>query len=126
MKIKIYGTIILHVVLYGFETCSLTSREDRRLKMFENRGLRRIFGLKKDKVTGGWRKLHNEELHNLYRMPNLIRMMKSRKMNWARLVARVEAKRSTYRVLVGKTVGKRPLGRHRRSWEDNIKLMLEK
>jgi hypothetical protein len=90
--------------------------------VFENRGLRRIFELKRVKVTGGWKKLHNEELHNLYSLPNIIRMMKSRKMKWAWLVARMEAKRNTYRVSVGKTVGKRPLGRHRRSWEDNIKL----
>jgi hypothetical protein len=82
VKIRIYTTIILPVVLYGCETWSLTSREEhtRRLRDFENRVLRRIFGLKRDQVTGGWRKLYNEELYNLYSSPSIIRMIKSRRM----------------------------------------------
>jgi hypothetical protein len=76
IKIRIYKTITLPVVLYGCETWSLTLREEHRLRMFENRALRRIFGPKRDEVTGDWRKLHNEELHNLYSWPNIIRMIK--------------------------------------------------
>jgi hypothetical protein len=79
--------------------------------VFENRVLRRIFGPKRDEVTGDWRKLHKEELHNLYSSPNLIRMDKSRRMRWAGHVARIEEKRKAYRVLVGKPEGKRSLGR---------------
>jgi hypothetical protein len=75
-KINTCKTIILPVVLYGYETWSLTLREERRLRMFENRVLRRIFGLKRDEVTGGWRKLYNEELHNLYSSTNILRMIK--------------------------------------------------
>jgi hypothetical protein len=80
LKIKIYRTIILLVVLYGCETWSLTLREERRLKAFRNRVLRRIFGTKRDDVTGEWRKLHYEELHNLYSSPNIVRVIKSRRM----------------------------------------------
>jgi hypothetical protein len=86
--------------------------------------LRRIFGPKRDEVTGGFRKLHNEELHNLYSSPSLIRMIKSRKMRWAGHVARMRAKRNTYRILVGNSEGKRPLGRPRHRWVDNIKMDL--
>jgi hypothetical protein len=84
------------------------------LRMFENRVLRRIFGPKRDEVTGDWRKLHNEELHSLYSSPNIIRMIKSRRMRWAGHVAQMAAKRNAYRILVGKPEGKRPLGRPRR------------
>jgi hypothetical protein len=91
-----------------------------RLRMFENRVLRRISGPKRDEVKGGWRKLHNEELHKLYSSPNIIRTIKSRRMRWAGHVARMG--RSSYRILVGKTEGKRPLGRPRRRWVDNIKV----
>jgi hypothetical protein len=77
-----------------------------------------------DEVTGDWRKLHNEELHNLYSSPNIIRMIKSRRMRWAGHVARMEAPRTAYRILVGKAEGKRPLGRPRRRWVDNIKIDL--
>jgi hypothetical protein len=80
VKIKIYKTIILPVVLYGCETLSLTLREEHRLRIFENRVLRRIFGLKRDEVTGGWRKLHNEELHDLYSSPSIVRVIKARRM----------------------------------------------
>jgi hypothetical protein len=88
--------------------------------MFENRVLRRIFEPKRDRVMGGWRKLHNEELHNLHSSPSIIRIIKSRRMKWAGHVARLGEKRNVYRLLVGKPEGKRPLGRPRRKWIDNI------
>ena len=90
------------VVLYGCETWSLTLREERRLRIFENRVLRRTFGSKRDEVTGGWRKLHNEELNDLYPSPNIVRVIKSRRMKWAGHVARMGERREAYRVLVGK------------------------
>jgi hypothetical protein len=105
-------SIILPVVLYGCGTWSLTLREEHRLRVFENRVLRRIFGPKRDEVTGYWRKLHNEELHNFYSLPN--RMMKSRRMRWAGHVVRMGEKRDAYRILMGKPEGKRPLERPRR------------
>jgi hypothetical protein len=86
--------------------------------------LRRIFGPKRDGVTGRWRKLHNEELHNLYSSPSIIRIIKSRRMRWAGHMARMGEKRNMYRLLVGKPEGKRPLGRPRRKWIDNIKMDL--
>jgi hypothetical protein len=86
--------------------------------------LRRIFGSKRDGVTGGWGKLHNEELHNLYTSPSIIRIIKSRRMRWAGHVARMGEKGDVYRLLVGKPEGKRPLGRPRRGWIDNIKMDL--
>jgi hypothetical protein len=89
LKIRIYKTIILPVVLYGCETWSLTVREEHRLRVFENRVLRRIFGPKTDEVTGEWRKLHNEELRDLYSSPSIIRIIKSRRMKWAGHVARM-------------------------------------
>ena len=125
LKIKIYRTIILPVVLYGCETWSLTMREERRLRVFENRVLRRVFGPKRDEVTGEWRKLHNEELRDLYSLPNIVRVVKSRRMRWAGHVARMGEGRGVHRVLVGKPEGKRPLGRPRLSWEDNIKMNLK-
>jgi hypothetical protein len=88
--------------------------------VFENRVLRRIFGPKRDDVAGDWRKLHNEELHNLYSSPNIIRMTKSRRMRWAGHVARMGETRNAYRNLVGKPKGNTPLGRPRRRWVDNI------
>jgi hypothetical protein len=88
--------------------------------VFENRVLRRIFGPKRDKVTGEWRKLHNEELHNLYSSLDIIRQVKSRRMRWAGHVARMGEERKLYKVLVGKPKGKRPLGRPRRTWEEGI------
>jgi hypothetical protein len=103
---------------------TLTVREEYRLRVFENRVLRRIFEPKRDGVTGGWRKLHNEELHNLYTSPSIIRIIKSRRMRWAEHVARMGERRNVYRLLVGKPEGKRPLGRPRRRWIDNIKMDL--
>jgi hypothetical protein len=90
----------------------------------ENRVLRRTFGPKTDEVTGGWRKLHNEELHNLHCSPSIIRMNKSRRMRWAGHVASMEAKRNAYMILMRKPEGNRPLGRPRRRWEGNIKRYL--
>ena len=87
--------------------------------------LRRIFAPKRDEVTGEWRKLHNEELNDLYCPPNIVRVIKSRRMRWARNVARMGERSGVYRVLVGKPEGKRPLGRSRRRWEDNIKMDLQ-
>jgi hypothetical protein len=113
VKVKIYKTIILPVVLYGCETWSLTLREEHRLKVFENTVLRRIFGPKRDEVTGEWRKLHNEELHNLYSSPDIIGRVKSRRMRLAWHVARMGEERKVYKVLVRKPEGKRPLGRPR-------------
>ena len=117
--------VILPVVLYGCETWSLTLREEHRLRVFENRVLRRIFGPKRDGVTGEWRKLHNEELNYLYCSPNIVRVIKSRRMRWAGHMARMEKGRVVHNVLVGKPEGKRLLGRPRRRWEDNIKMDLE-
>ena len=117
MKINIYRTIILPVVLYGCETWSLTLREERRL--------RRIFGSKRDAVTGEWRKLHNEELNDLYCSPNIVRVIKWRTMGWAVHVEHVEEGRGVHRVLVKKQERKRPLGRPRRRWNDNIKIYIQ-
>ena len=125
LKIKICRTIILPVVVYGCETWSLTLRERRRLKVFENRVLSRIFVPKRDEITGEWRKPHNEELNNLYSSPNIVRVIKSRRMRWAGHVARTGERKGLYRVFVGKTEGKRPLGRPRHRWEDNIKIDLQ-
>jgi hypothetical protein len=124
-KIKIYRTIILPTVLYGCETWSLILREEHRLRVVENRVLRRIFGPKRDEVTGEWRRLHNEELNDLYSSPNTIRVIKSRRMRWAGHVARMGEGRGAHRVLVGRPEGRRPLGRPRRRWEDNIKMDLQ-
>ena len=87
--------------------------------------MRRIFGPKRDGVTGQWRKLHNEELKDLYCSPNIVRVIKSRRIRWAGHVARMEKGRGVHKVLVGKPEGKRPLGRPRYRWEDNIKMDLE-
>jgi hypothetical protein len=102
----------------------MTLREEHRLRVFENRVLRRIFGPNRDEVTGDWRKLHNEELYNLYSSPSIIRMIKSRQIRWTLHVARMEEKRNAYRILVGMPEGKRPLARPRRRWVDNIKMGL--
>ena len=109
------------VVSYGCETWSLTLREERKLRVFENMVLRRIFGPRRDEVTVEWRRLHNEDLNDLYCSPNIVRVIKSRRMRWAGHVARMGEERGVYRVLVGKPDGKRPLGRPRRRWVDNIR-----
>jgi len=113
LRIKMCRTIILSVVLYGCETWSLTLREEHRLRVFENRVLRRLFGPKRDGVKGEWRKLHNEELNDLYSSPDIVRVIKSRRTRWAGHVVRVGEGRGVYRVLMGKPEGKRPLGRPR-------------
>jgi hypothetical protein len=92
--------------------------------VFENRVLRKIFGPKRDEVTGQWRKLHSEELHNLYSTPDIIRQVKSRRMRWAGHVARMGEESKVYNVLVGKPEGKRPLGRPRHRWEDGVRMDL--
>ena len=93
--------------------------------MFENRVLRKVFGPKRDEMTGEWRKLHNEELNDLYSLPNIVRVVKSRQMRCAGHVARTGEDRGVHRVLVGKPEGKRSLGRPRHRWEDNIKMDLQ-
>jgi len=108
--------------LYGCETWSLILREERRLRVFENRMLRRIFGPKRDEITGEWRKLHNEKLNDLYCSPNIVRVIKSRRKRWAGHVACMGEGRGVCRVLVRKPEGKRPLGRPRRRRENNIKM----
>ena len=125
LKIKIYRTIILPVVLYGCKAWSLTLREERRLRVFENRVLRKVYGPKRDEVTVEWKRLHNEELNDLYSLPHIVRVVKSRRMRWAGHVARMGDDRGVHRVLVGKPEGKRPLGRPRRRWEDNIKMDIQ-
>jgi hypothetical protein len=116
---------ILPVVLYGCENWSLTLREERRLRVFENRVLRRIFGPKRDEVLGEWRKLHNEEHHDLYSSPTIVGVIKSRRRRWTGHVARMGEWRGEYGVLVGKPEGKRPLRRPRCRWEANIKMDLQ-
>jgi hypothetical protein len=123
IKVKIYKTIILPVVLHGCEIWSLTLKKEHRLRVFENRVLRRISGPKRDEVTGEWRKLHNE-LHILYSSPNIIRQIKSRRMRWTGHVARMGKERNVYRVWMGKPEGKRPLERPRHRWEDGIRMDL--
>jgi len=124
LKIKIYRTIILPVVLYGCETWSLTLREERKLRVFENMVLR-IFGPRRDEVTGDWRRLHNEELNDLNSSPNIVRVITSRRMRWAGHVARMGEETGMYRILLGKPDGRRPLGRPRRRWVDNIRMDLQ-
>ena len=100
-------------------------RDERRLRAFENRVLWRIFGPKWDEVKGEWRKLHNEELHGLYSSPNIVRVIKSRRMRWAEHVAHMGERRGVCRMLVGKLEGKRSFGRPMRRWKYNIKLDLQ-
>jgi hypothetical protein len=114
-------SIILPVLLYGCETWSLKLREEHRLRVFENRVLRRIFRPKRDKVKGGWKKLHKEEFHNLCSSLHIIRMIKSRRMRWLGHVVHMGEIRNSYKILVGKPERKRPL---RRPKEENIKMDL--
>jgi hypothetical protein len=115
-KITVYRTVVLPVVFYGCETWSLTLREEQRLRVFENRVPKR------DEATGEWRRLHYEELNDLYSPPNIIRVIKSRRLRWAGHVARMGEERGAYRILVGRPEGRRPLGRPRCRWKDNIKM----
>jgi hypothetical protein len=112
------------VVTYGCGTWSLTSREEHRLREFANRALRRIFESKRDEVQEVGKKLHNEELHGLYSSPSIIRMIKARRIRWAGHVARVREVRGAYNIFVGRPEERRPLGRPRHRWEDNIKMDL--
>ena len=112
------------IVLYGCETWSLTLREQSKLRLFEKMVLRGIFGPRTDEITGDWRRLHKEELNDLYSSPNIVRVIKSRRMRWAGHVARMGEERVVYRFLVGKPEGRRPLGRPRRRWVDNIRMDL--
>ena len=122
-KILWYLSERLSVVLYGCETWPLTMREERKLRVFENKVLRRIFGPRRNEVTGEWRRLHNEGLNDLYSSPNIVRVIKSRRMRWAGHVVRMGEERGVYRVLVGKPEGRRPLGRPRNRWVDKIRLI---
>jgi len=124
IKINIYRSTVLPV-LYGSETLSLTLRGDHKLKVFENRVLRGIFGPKIDKVRGEWRRLYNEELNDLYSLLNIIQVIKSRRMRWVGQVACMGEWRGAYKVLVREPEGKRPLGRSKCIWEDNIKMDLQ-
>jgi hypothetical protein len=113
-----------HKILITFDaqwgyTWSLTLREEHRLGVFENRVQRRIFGPKRDEVTGEWRKLHNDELNDFYSSPRIIGIIKARRTRWAGHVAQRGEKRNAYRLLVGKPEGRRPLGRPRHRWLDN-------
>jgi hypothetical protein len=119
LKTKIHKTVILPVVLYGCETWSLTLREEHRLQVSENRVLR-IF-VPERQEDGSWRKIHNDELHSLYSSPNIVRVSKSSRMRWAGHVTHIGEGRGVCRVLSGRPESKRPLGRPRHRWEDNIK-----
>ena len=125
LKIKIYRTIILPVVLYGRETWSLTLTEERKLRVFENMVLRGMFGPRRDEVMAEWSTLHNEELNDLYSSPNIVRVIKSRRMRWAGHVAHMGEEMGVYRVFLGKLEGKRPLGRPRHRGLDNIRTDLQ-
>jgi hypothetical protein len=114
VKIIIYKIIILPVILFGCKTWSLALKEKHKLRVFENRVLRRAFGPRSDEVTGRWRKLHNEELRDLYYSPSIIRIIKFGRMRWAGHVARMGENRNVYRLLAEKSEGKRPLGKPRR------------
>ena len=111
--------------MYGCEAWSLIAREERKLRVFENMVLRRIFGPRRDEVTGEWRRLHNNELNGLYSSPNIVRVIKSRRMRWAGHVAHMGEETGAYSVLVGKPEEKRPLWRPRRRWVDNIRTDLQ-
>jgi hypothetical protein len=117
-------TIFIHYFTITKFYC-LTLREEQRLRVFENRVLRGIFGPKRDEATGDWRRLHNEELNDLYLSPNIIRVIKSRRLRWAGHVVRMGEKRGAYRILVGRPEGRRQLGGPRRRWEDDIKMDLQ-
>ena len=112
------------VVQYVCETWSLTLMEECRLRLFENRILRRLFGPKRD-ANGEWRRLHNKELHSLYRSLNIVRVMNSRRLRWAGHVARMEEGRSAVKILTGTPARKGSLGKPKRRWEDNIRMYVK-
>jgi hypothetical protein len=118
-------SVLLITLVESFVTWSLTLRKERRLRVCENQVLRRVFGPKRNEVTGEWRKLHNEKLNNLYSLPNIVRVVKSRRMRWAGHVACMGEDRGVHRVLMGKSEGKKPLGRSRHRWENIIKMDLQ-
>jgi hypothetical protein len=120
LKVKIHKTVILPVIMYGCKTWSLTLREEHRLRGFENRVLR-IFRPKGEE-DGSWRKFHDDAIHSLYSSPNIVRVVKSKRMRWTGQVVRMGEGRGVYRVLFRRPEGKRPLGRPRFRWEDNIKM----
>ena len=122
---KIFQVLYIHSVYSTCETWSLTRREERKLRVFENMVLWRIFGPRRDEVTGEWRRLHNEELNDLYSSPNIVQVIKSIIMRWVGHVARMGEERGVHRFLVGKPEGRRPLGRPRCRWVDNIRLDLQ-
>jgi hypothetical protein len=124
LKIKINKTILLPVVLYGCVARSLILRLENRLSEFVNRILSRVF---RPNLDGNreWRRLHNEELHSLYRSPNIVNVFKSRRLRWAGHVARIEGGRSAFNILAGSPAGKSPLGRPRHKWEENIIMNLK-
>jgi hypothetical protein len=124
VKIKIYKIIILPVVFYGRETWSLKLREEHRLRVFVSRMLGGIFVPKRDEVTGGWIKLHNEELHNLYCSPNWDDQIKEDEMGGT--CSAYGEMRNVYRILIGKPEGRRPLGVPRHRWAESIKMSLRK
>jgi len=125
INIRIYRNIVLAVVFYGCETWSLTLRQECRLRVLENRALRRILGPERDEVRAEWRKPHNEELNCLYSSPNIVRCDDIEKNEWAGHGACMGERRGVYRVLMGKLERKRPLGRPRRRWKDNIEMDLQ-
>jgi hypothetical protein len=121
-----YKSIILSILLYGCETWSLTLREEQRLRLFENRVLRRISRPKRDEVTGGWRKLHNEELHNLHSSLRIIRMIKSRRMRWAGHVARMRRRGMHIEFWWESQKKETTRLRPTRRWIDNVKIVLKR
>jgi hypothetical protein len=123
--VLVYRTITLPVVPNECENWCVTSREDRRLTVFENRVLSRLFWPKRDEVTEKWRRLHKEELYDLYCSPDFIRVIRSRRMRWTGHVARMRDKRGAYNVLVGRSEGKRSLSRPRFRWKNNMKIDLQ-
>jgi hypothetical protein len=126
MGVKLVSDIKEGTISHPYRNWSLTLRKEHRLRVFENRVLRRILGLKKWKVTGEWGKLHDEELHDLYASPSIVRIIKTRSVRWTRHVSQMGEKRNMYRLFVGEPEGERPLGRPGHRWMDNIRMDLGK